>query len=70
MDIDDIARNAETALDSALFEDYFTINDSRIDIEADLNPFVIADFCIAAPGVLKFELVFNLDDNVSQNLAL
>lgn len=70
MAIDDITRDAEAALNSALIEDYFTVNDSQIDIFADLNPYIIDAFCIAAPSILKFELAYSLDDSVPDNFVL
>ena len=59
MTIDDIARDAEAAKNSALIEDYFTVNDSQINIRSENNLYTIDAFCIAATSVLEFELAFN-----------
>ena len=46
---------------SALVADYFTVNDTLIDLDNDV-PFVIS-FCIEEASVLKFELAVNFSED-------
>ena len=45
----------------ALIEDYFTVNDTRIEIPGETFT-LVEPFCIEGPSVFKFELTATFSD--------
>ena len=53
---------------SALFADLFSINDTQIDIPANVDFDLVGPFCVAESSVFKFELAVTVSDSRLFNL--
>ena len=63
-DINLLKQNAEMAMASAKIADFFTVNESQIDLGVGDNV-IVGPFCVAAMTVLKFEVALTFSDTRS-----
>ena len=56
--------------DAALIEDFFAVNDQQINLPPAVEVDLFTPFCLAGPGVFKFELSANIALDVNFAMAL
>ena len=68
MDIDSLVMADDPfGINSALIADYFTVNDTQIDVGTSTRAILVSPFCVAESSILKFELAVNFGEGVEFN---